>query len=345
MKRNYLFLALFIILSLTLSLTLSAKLVDLPDLAKPDGIVVDGKEIVINDGTTILIYSQKDVKLLKKFGKKGEGPQEFMASPVPWMPSLRVYLKPNMLFVNSFNKVLIFDRAGNYKLEFKTNSPQNQYIPLEKKYVGMGVPVEDNIQYISYSLYDTTPKKEKDFFRIKSPQQRGKKVNPIVMGTIKNIFHRQAWGDKIFLPSPDGVIHVFDESGKEAATIKPEYEKVNFSAELKKKYDGFFSEDPRFKRIYAQDRGMIEFPEYLPLMKEYRVTAKKVYVITSKKLKEGYLTFVFDHKGKFLKKVAMPLVDMDLLEVYPFTIHNGYLYQLVEASDNENWQLKISEIK
>lgn len=341
MKRICVILTFVIIMSLTLS----AKLVDMPELVKPDGIVSDDKEIVITDGVSILIYSMKDVKLKKKFGKKGEGPQEFMAAPVPWFPALRVYLKPGMLFVNNISKVAIYDRAGNYKSEFKTNSPQNQYVPLDNKYVGMGMPVEKNIQYIAYSLYDRTPKKEKEFFRIKSPQQRGKKVNPIVMGTIKNIFHRQAYKDKIFLPSFDGIIHVFDETGKEVVTIKPQYEKVAFAGQHKKQYDEFFKDDPRFKRIYSMDRGNIEFPEYLPLMKEYRVTRDKVYVISGKKLKDGYQTFVFDHKGKLLKKVSMPLVDMDLLEVYPFTIHKGHLYQLVEAEDGESWQLKITQIK
>ncbi|MCP4217856.1 MAG: hypothetical protein GY765_24655, partial [bacterium] len=247
-------------LALIVVTALSAKTVAMDELIKPDAILVDGKDMVIIDGVSILVYSMEDLKLLKKFGKQGEGPKEFFASPSPWIPSVRVYLKPKRIFVNSFGKAVVFDRKGNYKYEFKTGRPENQHIPLDKKYAVMGRALEGTIRYITYSIHGADKKKEKEFFRIKSPEQRGKTLNPLVMGMIKNIFYRQSYGDKVFLPDGGGTIHVFDESGKKTATIKPPFKPIVFTSKDKKEYIDFFTNDTRFKRVYARDEHRVKFP-------------------------------------------------------------------------------------
>jgi len=55
-----------------------AKTIPLPDLMKPASIAADAERLYISDGTTVHVYSRNDFKLEKTFGKKGEGPQEFM---------------------------------------------------------------------------------------------------------------------------------------------------------------------------------------------------------------------------------------------------------------------------
>ncbi len=334
-----------LILILLAGTALAAKVITLPDLVRPAGVVVDDNDIVINDGEKIYIYSQKDYKLRRVFGKKGPGPQEFLPSPAPWVPSLRVYLKPKTIFVNAIGKVIIFNRNGDYIKEFKTVGRLNQYIPLENKYVGLGNIVEDNVSYFTYYLYDLTPTREKEILRYKRPDQRGKKLNPVVMGMIKNFLYRQAWQDNVFLPSEDGVIHVFDETGKEVTAVNPPYKPVPFTSEDKKKYDEFFTNDPRFKQIYAQDKSLIQYPDTYPLLKEYRVDGENIYVVTNKMVKGNYETFIFDHQGKLRRKALLPLKNIDLLEICPFTIYKNRLYQLRETEDEEEWELHVIDIK
>ena len=70
-KINLLILILLLLLA---TLVLAAKIVPMPDIVKADIIKVDGHDLVIAQGPAISIYSLKDFKLIKKFGKEGEGP-------------------------------------------------------------------------------------------------------------------------------------------------------------------------------------------------------------------------------------------------------------------------------
>lgn len=249
-----------LILILLAGTALAAKVITLPDLVRPAGVVVDDNDIVINDGEKIYIYSQKDYKLRRVFGKKGPGPQEFLPSPAPWVPSLRVYLKPKTIFVNAIGKVIIFNRNGDYIKEFKTVGRLNQYIPLENKYVGLGNIVEDNVSYFTYYLYDLTPTREKEILRYKRPDQRGKKLNPVVMGMIKNFLYRQAWQDNVFLPSEDGVIHVFDETGKEVTAVNPPISRSPLHRKIKKSMMNFSPMIPVSNKFMRRTRALSNIP-------------------------------------------------------------------------------------
>jgi hypothetical protein len=320
--------------------------VTLGELLKADAINVDDKNIVINGGVHVYIYSLKDFKLIKKFGKAGAGPQEFMTIPAAWFPNLFIYLQPDRIFINSLSKISLFSRDGEFIKESKKkmSSPFNIFIPLGKKYVGLDSTQEENTRYISYSLYDLDMNKEKEFFRTKFPSQPGQKDNPLLMGMLKNLVYRRASKDKVFIPTLEGIIHVFDNTGKEICVINPQYPKVKFTGEHKTKYDEFFKTSARFKQIYARQQHTIEFPAYFPLLKDYRVDSHNVYIITNKKTGVKHETFIYNHNGKLLAKVQLPLVPQDILEVYPFDIQGGKIYQLVENED-EDWELRTAKIK
>ena len=49
-----------------------------PDLMRPGRIMVDKDKLYILEFPHIYIYSLDDFRLIKKFGRQGEGPQEFM---------------------------------------------------------------------------------------------------------------------------------------------------------------------------------------------------------------------------------------------------------------------------
>ena len=72
-----------ILLTVLLAALLGAetKVIPMPDLMKPQLILLDKTQMYITEDTSIFIYSLKDFKLIKKFGKRGEGPQEFIVNP------------------------------------------------------------------------------------------------------------------------------------------------------------------------------------------------------------------------------------------------------------------------
>lgn len=69
--RKIILILMFVLISLTLE---SKKLGPLPDLMKPESITVHGNELYIVEGAIIHVYSTVDLKLQRKFGKRGPGP-------------------------------------------------------------------------------------------------------------------------------------------------------------------------------------------------------------------------------------------------------------------------------
>ena len=72
-----------VILILVVSLfCYSEKVAVLNEIMKPSlSFAVDGTQLYIPEEGQIFIYSTNDYKLVKKFGKAGEGPQEFRLHP------------------------------------------------------------------------------------------------------------------------------------------------------------------------------------------------------------------------------------------------------------------------
>ncbi len=74
LQKFVLFLFVFTVL---LSSSLSGKKVAvITEVLKPSSITIDDY-LYINEGTTIYIYDKNTYKFISKFGKAGEGPQEF----------------------------------------------------------------------------------------------------------------------------------------------------------------------------------------------------------------------------------------------------------------------------
>ncbi|MCP4213127.1 MAG: hypothetical protein GY765_00655 [bacterium] len=55
----------------------ATKTVPMPELMNPGNIFVDNTQLYIVERATVIIYKKKDLTLVKKFGKEGEGPAEF----------------------------------------------------------------------------------------------------------------------------------------------------------------------------------------------------------------------------------------------------------------------------
>ena len=53
------------------------KVASFPGLFKVDHFTVDDRQVYITQEFNIFIYSLEDYKLVKKFGKRGNGPREF----------------------------------------------------------------------------------------------------------------------------------------------------------------------------------------------------------------------------------------------------------------------------
>lgn len=320
----------------------------LDGLNRPETLVVDKDKLFIIEGVEISILSTKNYKLLKKMGKEGEGPQEFKRMPALFISSIIVYPQKDQLFINNVGKVLYFDRDGNFKSEKKINLPFCRFAPVGKNYIGLSMERGDKGVVIATNLYDNKFERKKTLFQLPDFAPRGKKINPLKMALANKTLIYESTGDKVFVPTPQGEVHVFNEAGEKVYAINHDYPKFEVTKELKKKLHVFFMNDYRFKRNYEQDHSQnnIQFPDHLPVLQELRVTKDRVYVVsffTDKK--DHHLTFIFDTKdGTFIKKQYLPIRSANLFEVYPFTIGNGSVYQTIENEADEEWELFVEKI-
>jgi hypothetical protein len=330
---------LMIILLILAILVLGARVVPLPGLLKPYQVKVDESKIYIVEGATICIYSLKDFSFLKKFGKKGEGPQEFI---IPPPGGVEIVVQPDFLLVSSLGKLSYLTKEGQFKKEIKVTAfMQSGFFPIGKSFVGIGMKQEENIIYNTINIFDTDLKKGNEVIRFKSPLQPGK----VDFVTASRRPLLSTFESKIFYGREEGEIYVFDATGKKISTISHKYEKVKLSDEHKKRYIDFFKTDPRFKQGWERFRDRVQFPGYFPVIRDLTVSDGKIYVLTYKekeKKREFYLSGI---DGKQLKKIMLPLPEMNPLELYPYTIRNNTLYQIIENDDSEEWELHITKIE
>jgi hypothetical protein len=100
--------ALLLWLTIIMPFVLPGKAVPLPGLINPESIAIDGAKAFITEKASVYIFSLKDFKLLNKFGRRGEGPAEFKATPGI---ALKLYVQPNYLLINSMGKISIFSKG------------------------------------------------------------------------------------------------------------------------------------------------------------------------------------------------------------------------------------------
>ena len=323
----------------------AAKVAVLSELQRPASITVDGSQVFITEGINVYIYSAKDYSLQKKFGKEGEGPQEFKRHSNPRAEYIRIVVQPKEILVNSIGKISYFTRKGDFIKEMKVMVSVGGYIPVGNHMVGFGMDQKEQNRYITLNLYSPQCVKEKEFFRAKAPLQEGKFIDPVKMSVGIMVVTIRVEDSKMFYRGDDQKIYAFDENGNQIYSITPQYEKVKFTEELKKKYINFSENDYRYKYVYQQDKNRIKWPEYFPLIRDLQVANKKIYIITFNSINDKKECYIYDSaNGKFIKKAFLPLVEQNVQELYPYTIKNGKVYQLVENLDEEKWELHVVDI-
>ena len=182
-------------------------------------------------------------------------------------------------------------------------------------------------------------KLEKQFYQIKHGTQPGKAI--ILFDKVLRSYVDDKY---IYVVSDfDFIIDVFDLEGNPVLKIhKKDYEPLKILEEDKKETHAYLkivlSSYPRIK-----DR--LKFPENFLAIRNIVFDDHLLYVTTYHRKDEGLECFIFNQKGKFLKKIFLPLVKENIFREYPYDIYKGKIYQLVENDSEEGWDLHISKIK
>jgi hypothetical protein len=149
--------------------------------------------------------------------------------------------------------------------------------------------------------------------------------------------------DLIFVSGKEGfVIDVYDKSGRLLHTFEQPYEKRKMTAKDEKAIHDLLKRE--YKEIYERLKSMIKIAPYFPVIGNFLFDNQYVYVSTNKEQDGKTEFFMFNDKGKFLKKIFMPIAKKDPLRPYPFDFFKRKLYQLIDNEDTDEWELHITDI-
>lgn len=308
------------------------KTVPLPQLMTPDAVQADGENLYFTDGFSIKIFSLKDFQLKKTFGRQGEGPKEFKGFMI-------AYVQPEYIFINSPGKVSYFTLDGEFIKEIRTTHIFGRFKPLGKEhFVGYIYSREKKIRYESIYIFDSKFNKVREIYK--------RKHFLVKTGSINLIEERPPFfcilDDRIFVDGVDGVIYVFDKTGKQVGAIRHDYERIAFTVGHKKRFVDFLKKDKDSKEYYEANKQRFAYPDYFPPIRMFHVTGGKIYVMTNKETAGKNEFIIFDLKGKVLKKLFIPVAPFEesMIPLF-YTISNGKLYHLVDNEETEEWEVRI----
>lgn len=314
--------------------------IPMPDLMRPGQIYVNNNRIYIVDGIEICMYSAKDFRFQKKFGREGEGPREFKSEVS------KLFFTDTYFMVNSAGRVSYFTPAGEYIKEKNSKHPRaGNYLPVSNAYVGLQVVGENNRLFKVVSIFDSDFNRVKELCRIEDDFRPGKEYRTFIEPQLYEVCD-----DNIYVTfSKEFLVTVYNSAGEKLVAISRDYERVKVTEAHKKAVDFFFRTDEYYKRYYNRIKPLLTFPAYLPAIRYIFCSPGKLYVQTYRTVDGKAELFIYDLSGKFLKRTFISFIEEefsynDMLLPPLHTIHRDKLYQLLENEDEE-WELHVTPVK
>ena len=351
-QKTMIFLSLLLLLlSLSVFPGFAEKLAVLPELNRPSYIETRDNEVYVLDDTVVKVYSLKDCRLLRQFGKTGNGPGELM--PNDEIP-LQMQMVDGQIFLNSQTKFIHYSYAGEVLKEKATHFMCMQILPLGKNYCISRVNFTPKREiFFHIILYDRDLNPLKTIYTSKptsTVRSRGKAIIPSNFTYMK----LAPSGKRLYVFSgrqEDFQVLAFDLDGNPLKPIKMNYQCPNWTDSFKQEFIDWFKTFPRFRAMGGNEdliKQYIEFPVYLPAIRDILPGENRLYVQTYKKQAKDSEFFVFDENAQLIKQVFLPDESRYLVKMNPdvtFTIRNDRYYYLVENPDSGDWELHMMPIK
>lgn len=334
-----------------------AQVAKFPEIQRPDFVSVGDGCIYVTEEAQISVYSLSDFRLLHKFGKKGEGPGEFL--PHPGFP-IKISILKEQLMVETMTKLLFFGKDGSYRKEIKKLSPfVFNYLSAGNNFVATYLKIEGKKKTAVIALYNEKQEKLKDLYAQKWVEQGAEPpAITINMGFDFPVYrvHRE----RIFIEESDKGfrIAVFDLNGAKTDLFTAKLPEVPMTDGYKEKIQNRFRNDPRIKIIAQRLGGMeqvfklftTEFPDIMPPIRDMEISGDRIYLQTYKTVdgKDEYI--IMNLKGKILKKGYAPAFEgapiMSMLTgSRSHAISEGKLYFFDENTETAVWSLNMEEIR
>ena len=133
------------------------KLATLKEVVDATSMEIIGDELFVLDEVVVYVYSLKDFKLLRKFGRKGNGPGEFVYYPIS---PVMMDLYDGKLILSRFNKVAIYSKSGKLLKEKIFSQKFSEFTPISENYamvvVQFFVPEDRTISKVLVKLFNSS---------------------------------------------------------------------------------------------------------------------------------------------------------------------------------------------
>jgi hypothetical protein len=337
MKRWFIFFVVLLIVSMGL---MGKKLATIPGVFQPFLLVMDDQQFYVTEGATVSIFSRKDYTMKTKFGKEGEGPQEFKLAQ--GMPGLILYPHTDSLVINSAGKVSFYTKDGKFIKELKvpTGSMVSIFQPFGEKFVGLSTTMGENMSMnFILNIYDAQLTTIKEIYQLPM-MQRGRMEFPNI-SPIFSVFNNKiiVGGQKEF------ILNILNAEGDKVSSITRDYKLLKVREDYKKGVHEYFKTNPTTKQAYEFIKNMITFADYYPALQGIYIDNQKIYIQTYMKKDEEYEFFIYEVNGKFLQRLFLPVKYMNGFMPNPTAIKDNILYQLIENEEDDSWELHAHPIK
>ena len=325
---------LFVLFVFIISISVFSKVIPFEELTKPTSMTVTKDYIYVVENMTVNIYNKVDFRFIKKFGRKGEGPGEFSKFVI-------IDEMKDKIAVNTMKKISYFTKDG--KLLFEKPITKNAVFvvrPLGKNYLALGIETEKGKMYRAAVLFDSDFKKIKTIDRIENIVTKSGKIQILKEQLIyitKNNRGYVSTGRSFY-------VKIIDENGGLIKMIERDYKKVKFTEIDKQKFLEEIKANPQSAPFFDMIKKRALFPDYYPDIANLIVDNNYLYIMTFKRVNDSYEFFIYDLKGKFIKKTMVKFKYQTVMQPFPMSIYNGKLYQLVDNEDKEVWELHINKI-
>jgi len=193
------------------------------EVLKPESIEVSKDRLYVVEGAIFYVYSLKDLSLITKFGKSGEGPGELKVVP---MFSNRIKALHDKLFVEGMSKVIFFSKDAKLLREIRKKGGFTTFkvMPIKENFVAIRIlsPTEkDKKYYLALSLLDPEMNVKKILYKQEFPERE----KDIIMVT--DSIHFEVYKDKLYVEESERgfLIEVFDSTGSQLFEIKKNFTK------------------------------------------------------------------------------------------------------------------------
>lgn len=262
------------------------------------------------------------------FGKKGEGPGEF----INFLTSVSV--TKEYILAGSMGRLSFFDHSGAPVRDIKLE--MNQFV------IG---PVGGNLALRDFQIMGEHRDKGKEIYRLDTMDMKEIRVL-YEKERVLDMFHQRlvplfvTWscdGTHLALADPaveGGNITLYDEKGEVIGRVNHPFEIFSLSAEAKDKLKKDFQKSMNERQWPKEfkERMKAVIPDSYPPFSHVMLDGERLLVYTHEESADRVHALCFSLRGEYLGKISQPKGETGM-------IYKGNSYRIVENEEDETWEL------